>query len=388
MVFFRGCSITHGLNRSWSQVGPSDDPPSAVDLALSRRLTIMACQAGPGRSVSWRALDPAQVQRLVEQVKEAFQAGHCSCPAFSGFRRAAFFPAPIDPRCAGYCLVHEFLAICHSDGQMLRPSGALCEARPRLPNAGGAFHARSRRLLRPAQLDGVAFEFVGRFVAPSRFLAERYRSWPDGEGNRYPSLRTFCRRALRSPSRRPNLPAGKTVRCESASSVATRLQGHSGPPRGDRFLGSRIGSGWRSACMEADGGQAGAFASMSRNCCGSTAPTLSIMAPTPRNTPSASCGAMMDRRANPHGGRIRPWSCARQLPRATGDLRRHRRYGRKDCRWRARRHVRGGFTALPGRPPVRDRDGRMMPRPSTIGSFTSDDQIVDQHVALYEHLLQ
>ncbi|MGH2773552.1 MAG: glycosyltransferase family 4 protein [Actinomycetota bacterium] len=73
--------------------------------------------------------------------------------------------------------LHEFLPICHNDGQMIKTDGSLCDqASPRCCN--GCFPQFSpqdffmRQLFIKAHL-----ALVDQFVAPSRFLADRYIAW-------------------------------------------------------------------------------------------------------------------------------------------------------------------------------------------------------------------
>ena len=73
--------------------------------------------------------------------------------------------------------LHEYLAICHRDGQMLKTGGALCERSSPVdcaacfPERSAAeFAARKRYIQR-------YFDQVDRFVSPSRFLIDRYVDW-------------------------------------------------------------------------------------------------------------------------------------------------------------------------------------------------------------------
>jgi glycosyltransferase involved in cell wall biosynthesis len=73
--------------------------------------------------------------------------------------------------------LHEYLSICHRDGQMLRRSGELCtHASPRrchecFPDISpGDFFLRERFIKSHMQ-------HVDMFLAPSRFLLERYAAW-------------------------------------------------------------------------------------------------------------------------------------------------------------------------------------------------------------------
>jgi glycosyltransferase involved in cell wall biosynthesis len=73
--------------------------------------------------------------------------------------------------------LHEFLAICHRDGQLLRTTGELCkEASPRRCNECFPAIAPQEFFLRERFIKSY-LDQVDMFLAPSRFLLERYVDW-------------------------------------------------------------------------------------------------------------------------------------------------------------------------------------------------------------------
>jgi glycosyltransferase involved in cell wall biosynthesis len=73
--------------------------------------------------------------------------------------------------------LHEFLSICHRDGQMLRTNGELCtEASPRRCNECFPNIPPQNFFLRERFVKS-HLEHVDMFLAPSRFLLERYVAW-------------------------------------------------------------------------------------------------------------------------------------------------------------------------------------------------------------------
>ena len=73
--------------------------------------------------------------------------------------------------------LHEFIAICHRDGQMLKTNGKLCSYASSSECAmcfeeftAGAFFLREHIIK-------TMFAFVDRFISPSAFLAQRYALW-------------------------------------------------------------------------------------------------------------------------------------------------------------------------------------------------------------------
>lgn len=73
--------------------------------------------------------------------------------------------------------LHEYVAICHRQGQMLRTNGDLCRRAD--PDAcATCFPERSASafLLRERSLQAL-FEVIDAFIAPSAFLADRYAEW-------------------------------------------------------------------------------------------------------------------------------------------------------------------------------------------------------------------
>jgi glycosyltransferase involved in cell wall biosynthesis len=73
--------------------------------------------------------------------------------------------------------LHEYLPICHRDGQMLRVSGELCtHETPRRCNECYPHRSQQHFFLRK-QLIQRHLSNVDLFLAPSRFLLERYADW-------------------------------------------------------------------------------------------------------------------------------------------------------------------------------------------------------------------
>jgi glycosyltransferase involved in cell wall biosynthesis len=73
--------------------------------------------------------------------------------------------------------LHEYLPICHRDGQMLRINGELCtHESPRRCNECYPHRAQQHFFLRK-QLILPHFSKIDLFLAPSRFLLERYADW-------------------------------------------------------------------------------------------------------------------------------------------------------------------------------------------------------------------
>ena len=73
--------------------------------------------------------------------------------------------------------LHEFLAICHNHGQMVKVSGRLCErAAPSDCNACFPQHSPQDFFLRESYLRAF-LDLADAYVCPSRFLLERYAQW-------------------------------------------------------------------------------------------------------------------------------------------------------------------------------------------------------------------
>lgn len=81
------------------------------------------------------------------------------------------------PKCKIIVTLHEYLAICHNKGQMVKTSGKLCyKASSRdcsgcFPEKGpGEFFLREQYIKR-------MFDVVDHFISPSHFLKQRYADW-------------------------------------------------------------------------------------------------------------------------------------------------------------------------------------------------------------------
>lgn len=82
-----------------------------------------------------------------------------------------------DPAVPVLVTLHEYLAICLQNGQMLKTSGELCQrGSPALCHACLPRHAPAELFLREHYLKSV-FSAVDLFVAPSAFLKQRYVDW-------------------------------------------------------------------------------------------------------------------------------------------------------------------------------------------------------------------
>lgn len=95
--------------------------------------------------------------------------------------------------------LHEFLSICHAAGQMVRTDGELCEgaspeacARCFPEIAAASFRLREQTLR-------ALYQAVDAFIAPSRFLAERYIAWGI-EASRIAVIDNVTRAAAAAPA--------------------------------------------------------------------------------------------------------------------------------------------------------------------------------------------
>jgi glycosyltransferase involved in cell wall biosynthesis len=84
----------------------------------------------------------------------------------------------IQPQCKIVLTLHDFIAICHRDGQMLKvQNNELCDrATPSRCNGCFPEIANAKFYLREYFIKS-HFELVDAFVSPSRFLAQRYVEW-------------------------------------------------------------------------------------------------------------------------------------------------------------------------------------------------------------------
>ncbi|QQQ02624.1 glycosyltransferase family 4 protein [Lysobacter enzymogenes] len=88
----------------------------------------------------------------------------------------------IDPNIRICLTLHEYMAICHRQGQMIKTDGRLC-ARESFDDCRGCFPQMSvQDLWRRKHFIQRHFDYVDQFVSPSRFLRGRYIDWGlDGE---------------------------------------------------------------------------------------------------------------------------------------------------------------------------------------------------------------
>ena len=73
--------------------------------------------------------------------------------------------------------LHEFLAICGRDGQMLRASGHLCRKAYPADCANCVSHLSAGQFFVREKIIKAYLSFVDHFIAPSHFLAQRYADW-------------------------------------------------------------------------------------------------------------------------------------------------------------------------------------------------------------------
>ena len=73
--------------------------------------------------------------------------------------------------------LHEFIAICHRQGQMLKTNGRLCTVSSPAECAGCFPEFTPGKFFLREKMFKSFFSFVDRFIAPSRFLADRYVAW-------------------------------------------------------------------------------------------------------------------------------------------------------------------------------------------------------------------
>lgn len=83
----------------------------------------------------------------------------------------------VDPSIAIYMTLHEYMAICNNQGQMIKVNGRLC-SRESFEDCRGCFPSLSvQDLWRRKHFIQRHFEYVDHFVSPSEFLRQRYLQW-------------------------------------------------------------------------------------------------------------------------------------------------------------------------------------------------------------------
>jgi glycosyltransferase involved in cell wall biosynthesis len=83
----------------------------------------------------------------------------------------------VDPEIAIYLTLHEYMAICNNQGQMIKTSGQLC-SRESFEDCRACFPQLSvQDLWRRKHFIQRHFDYVDHFVSPSQFLRQRYVSW-------------------------------------------------------------------------------------------------------------------------------------------------------------------------------------------------------------------
>ncbi|MDR3449525.1 MAG: glycosyltransferase [Alphaproteobacteria bacterium] len=73
--------------------------------------------------------------------------------------------------------LHEFIAICCRDGQMLRTNGRLCEAAYASDCANCFSNVSAGQFFVREKIIKAYLSYVDHFIAPSHFLAQRYVEW-------------------------------------------------------------------------------------------------------------------------------------------------------------------------------------------------------------------
>ena len=106
--------------------------------------------------------------------------------------------------------LHEFLSICHRDGQMLRRTGELCkEASPRRCNECFPDIPPQDFFLRERFVKS-HMQHVDMFLAPSRFLMERYVDWGIPRDHiRFEDYGRLPQLQVEAPEREPGQPRNR-----------------------------------------------------------------------------------------------------------------------------------------------------------------------------------
>lgn len=83
----------------------------------------------------------------------------------------------VDPTIKVYLTLHEYMAICHNQGQMIKTNGRLC-SRESLDDCRACFPQFSvQDFWRRKHFIQGHFEHVDHFISPSEFLRQRYITW-------------------------------------------------------------------------------------------------------------------------------------------------------------------------------------------------------------------
>lgn len=83
----------------------------------------------------------------------------------------------VDPGIKVYLTLHEYMAICNNQGQMIKTNGRLC-SRESLDDCRGCFpQLTAEDFWRRKHFIQSHFEYVDHFVSPSEFLRQRYVAW-------------------------------------------------------------------------------------------------------------------------------------------------------------------------------------------------------------------
>lgn len=129
----------------------------------------------------WTMLKAAQRRSVTETFVELIQAlrptvVHAHHYAHLGVEFLRILK-DIDPSIAIYLTLHEYMAICNNQGQMIKVDGRLC-SRESLEDCRGCFPQLSvQDLWRRKHYVQRHFDYVDRFVSPSQFLRQRYIAW-------------------------------------------------------------------------------------------------------------------------------------------------------------------------------------------------------------------
>lgn len=83
----------------------------------------------------------------------------------------------VDPKIRVVLTLHEYMAICNNQGQMIKTDGRLC-SRESLDDCRACFPQHSQQdFWRRKHFIQAHFDLVDQFVAPSAFLRQRYIDW-------------------------------------------------------------------------------------------------------------------------------------------------------------------------------------------------------------------
>lgn len=125
---------------------------------------------------SHSALDYGRLEEIVDSVLRRFRpdVAHVHHFAFWGIE---IFEILKKRGVKVIFTLHEFIAICHRQGQMLKTNGRLCTVSSPAECAGCFPEFTPGKFFLREKMFKSFFGFVDQFIAPSRFLADRYVAW-------------------------------------------------------------------------------------------------------------------------------------------------------------------------------------------------------------------